>query len=122
MLQPGMYAAPMETLTLRKRHEEEINRVEQSWKTRLGAYQLQNEELSRTTTERLQNDLGTIEEKYTKKQRYEPVCPDIEQKVEECLKKNSKMTLKCSQEVKDFVGCIDDVRQRVLSSKTILQQ
>ena len=111
----------METLTLRKRHEEEVNRVEQSWKTRLSAYQQQNEELSRTTTERLQNDLSAIEEKYTKRQRYEPVCPDVEQKVEECLKKNSTMSLKCSQEVKDFVGCIDDVRQRVLSSKTLLQ-
>lgn len=111
----------METLTLRKRHEEEINRVEQSWKTRLSAYQKQNEELSRTTTERLSNDLVAIEEKYTHRQRYEPVCPDVEQKVEECLKKNPSMSLKCSKEVKDFVGCIDDVRQRVLSNKTLLQ-
>lgn len=111
----------METLTLRKRHEEEMNRLEESWKTRLSAYQEQNEELSRTTTERLSHDLLAIEEKYTKRHRYEPVCPDVEQKVEECFKKNPSMSLKCSKEVKDFVGCIDDVRQRVLSSKSLLQ-
>jgi hypothetical protein len=109
-----LFAAPMETLTLRKQHEDQINTLEASWSKRIQALEKQNNQLWKSTTTRLSKDLTTIEEKYTKKRTYEPICPEIEGKVLDCYTANPSKPLNCSQQVKEFVGCVNVAKRAAL--------
>lgn len=109
-----LYAAPLESLTLRKRHQSELNRLDSSWKRRMQEYEDQNKYLFLMTSKRLQDDLSKIEENYTGKNKYQPVCPTVENEVEVCYRNNAKNPLKCSKQVKSFVSCIQDARFKSL--------
>lgn len=109
-----IYAAPLESLTLRKRHQDELDRLDTSWKRRMQEYEDQNKYLFLMTSKRLQDDLTSIEQNYTGKNKYEPVCPNVESEVENCYRSNSKNPLKCSKQVKSFVSCIQDARFKSL--------
>lgn len=109
-----LFAAPMETLTLRKRHEEQLQKLEASWRKRSRELETQNRDLWKSTTTRLSADLTSIEQKYTHKRRYDAICPDIERKVEECYTTNIKAPLKCSKQVLEFVSCIDVAKRNAL--------
>ncbi|KAI1286980.1 MICOS complex subunit mic25-a [Halotydeus destructor] len=112
-----LFAAPMETLTLRKRHEEQLQSLEASWRQQKVVLEHANRTLWKTTTTRIASDLKEIEDKYISKRRYDPICPDKESSVESCYKNNAKTPLKCSEQVKDFVGCVDVAKRAALVSK-----
>ena len=110
------YAAPMESLTLRKRHAEEIHELQETYKRQLKEYEDQNKYLWYSTTKKLSEDLTNIEEKYTHRLKYDTVCPEVETSVERCYSQNRKQPLKCSQLVKEFVGCVRDARFKALTN------
>ena len=109
-----LYAAPLESLTLRKRHQSELDRLDTSWKRRMQEYEDQNKYLFLMTSKRLQDDLTNIEKNYTGKNKYAPICPKKEDEVETCYRHNPKNPLKCSKQVKDFVSCVQDARFKSL--------
>ena len=110
------FAAPMESLTLRKRHAEEIHAIQESYQEQLKKYEDQNKYLWYSTTKKLAEDLTNIEEKYTHKLKYDTVCPEAEAQVESCYSSNRKQPLKCSEIVKNFVGCVRDARFKALAN------
>lgn len=109
---------PLESLSLRKRHSEEIRKLERVWNDRLKEYEEQNKYLWYSTTKKLSDDLTKIEQKYTHKRRYDPLCPEVEDKLEACYQHNKSSSLKCSQQVRDFASCVQDARFRALQSRT----
>lgn len=46
-----------------------------------------------------------------------PICTDIQAKVLECYRKNTKQPLKCAKEVEEFVQCVQAAR--VVSIKSV---
>lgn len=109
----------METLTLRKQHEEELQKLESSWRKQKTVLENQNRELWRSTTTRLAHDLTDIELKYMQRRRYDPICPDKEASVEECYRKNPGKALNCSNFVREFVGCVDEAKRAALLGKSM---
>lgn len=107
----------METLTLRKNHEEQLSRMQESWNKQKNVYEKQNRELWKSTTTRLAHDLTEIEAKYMTRRRYDLICPDKERLVEECYQKNANKALQCSQQVREFVSCVDGAKRTALVSK-----
>jgi hypothetical protein len=110
------YSVPMESLTLRKRHAEEMHALQESFKKQVKEYEDQNKYLWFSTTKKLSQDLTNIEEKYTRRLKYNTVCPEVESQVESCYSHNKRQPLKCSRAVKDFVACVTDKRFKALTN------
>lgn len=115
-LSTGQFAAPLESLTLRKQHAEEIHALEESYRVRMKEYEDQNKYLWSTTTTKLSKDLDKIEEKYTSRMKYDVVCPDVEKAVESCYQENNRQPLKCSDLVKKFSSCVREARHKALTA------
>jgi len=110
------FAAPLECLTLRKQHAEEIHNLEESYRVRMKEYEDENKYLWSTTTTRLSQDLDKIEEKYTSHMKYDAACPDVEKAVESCYQENNRQPLKCSNLVKEFSSCVRAARHEALTT------
>jgi len=108
----------LETLTLRKRHEEQLDRLETAWNSQRDKLQQHNRQIWMATTKRLNTDISSIETKYTKKHTFDPICPNNEKLVEDCLRSNPGKPLQCSQQVKEFVSCVDEAKLTALLSKS----
>lgn len=105
----------MDTLALRQQHEAEIRGMERSWKGQINELNRQNKELWKSANEKLAVNLTEIEQKYAKQQKCDPICQESEQKVIECYQENKSQPLKCSQQVKQFINCVHDVRREVFN-------
>lgn len=46
-----------------------------------------------------------------------PLCSEVQAKVLECYKANKQQPLKCSQEVKEFVACVQAARLKLMQNK-----
>ncbi|XP_015928211.1 MICOS complex subunit MIC19 [Parasteatoda tepidariorum] len=102
------------TLEQRQKYHEEFKKAERSWNNRINELETQNKVLYDSAKEKFAAMLNEIEENHVKNS-FAPVCPDKQVLVERCFRENSKYPLNCSQEVKDFMNCVDKVRMTALS-------
>lgn len=104
------------SLEQRQKHLEELRNVEISWQNRLKELEKQNSELFDSSQGKFASGIQHVEEKYIH-QTFDPVCPEKQSDVLKCYQENRKMPLKCAEEVKEFVQCVDKVRMNILASQ-----
>jgi MICOS complex subunit MIC19 len=46
-----------------------------------------------------------------------PPCQDLKAKIIECYRKNPAETLKCANEVKEFLNCVNSARTSAIDAK-----
>lgn len=102
------------TLEQRQKYHEEFKKSERSWQNRIRQLEAQNRQLFDAANEKIAATLTDVETNYMKNS-YAPVCPDKQQKVQQCYKEHSKYPLNCSREVHDFMECVDKVRMTALT-------
>ena len=102
------------TLEQRQKYHEEFKKSERSWQNRIRQLEVQNRQLFDAANEKVAATLTDVETNYMKNS-YAPVCPDMQQKVQQCYKESSKYPLNCSREVHEFMECVDKVRMTALT-------
>lgn len=114
LFQNNGHYVPMDMLRLRQQHQQELEMVREFNQSKVNMLEQQNRLLYNAGVKRLESNLANVEEKYTRRQRHEPVCVEAEKNVESCYLQNSGMPLKCSKQAQDFINCIDSIRRQVL--------
>lgn len=76
--------------------------------------QKQNRQLWRTANEKLSAYISETE-KRVNKDKCGQICPQNEREVIDCYHSNKSQPLKCSQEVKSFRQCVQQVRGQALA-------
>lgn len=103
------------SLEQRQKHLEELRNVEISWQNRVRELERQNSDLFDSAEGKFASGIQHVEEKYIH-QTFDPVCPEKQSDVLKCYQENRKMPLKCAEEVKEFVQCVDKIRMNILTS------
>lgn len=102
------------TLEQRQKYHEEFKKSERAWQNRIRQLEAQNRQLFDAANEKIAATITDVETNYMKNS-YAPVCPDKQQKVQQCYKEHSKYPLNCSREVHEFMECVDKVRMTALT-------
>ncbi|XP_054163241.1 MICOS complex subunit MIC19-like [Oppia nitens] len=98
----------------RQEYEEEVQRLEKTWKGQISELQKQNRQLWSTANSKLDTNITETETRINKT-RGEPICRQQERSVVDCYQSHRSQPLKCSQDVRNFVSCVQDVRRGVLN-------
>ncbi|XP_054750981.1 MICOS complex subunit MIC19-like isoform X1 [Lytechinus pictus] len=70
------------------------------------------------TAEQFQKAADEVEAKFMK-QRFVPICENLQNDVLKCYAKNPNQTLNCAQEVKAFNTCIEQARMNILLKRGV---
>ncbi|XP_072181529.1 MICOS complex subunit mic25-like [Diadema setosum] len=103
--------------------------VDQRWKARMDELEDHYREKLRhaeeksaafykLTADQFQKAADEVEAKFLK-QRYVPICENLQNEVAKCYADNPKQTLNCAQEVKAFNTCVEQARMNVLLKRSV---
>jgi len=110
-------------LSMRQAHEAEIRKLERSWKARIQQLEKLNDQLNAAASQKLDAQLSALEAKHNLAaqgaggRRCDPICPEQEQKVIDCLQNNKSQPLRCSEVVKEYQECVQKARSAVLQKR-----
>lgn len=94
----------------------ELERLEKLYAERLKRLENLNSQLHTESKENFSQAVKEVEQKFLT-QTFSPICQDKQQSVLDCYRKNPGKPILCSSEVKNFLSCVNDTRQRVLTKK-----
>jgi len=94
-----------------------MDELEEHYRERLREAEEKSSAFYKLTADQFEKAANEVEAKFMK-QRYVPICENLQNEVAKCYADNPKQTLNCAQEVKAFNACIEEARMNILLKRT----